>query len=144
MIIINNHIEKRIIKIIIRIITGNNNNLLPYINRLLLSGTILQEGSNIIIFEFDKNPHLNNVYLYGYPVKKPSRFHSLTRLFIECIYLPYSTVVDSSPVVEGHNVNLAFDYSTDYFYFNAPRDVYLTFNNQFFEYSLLSLSLFIP
>ena len=52
---------------------------------------------------------------------------------LECNYIPYSYVVEHSPVVDGHDVNLAFDYSTDYFYFKDPANVHLTFANRFFE-----------
>lgn len=42
-------------------------------NRILISGTALHDGYNLIMFEFDKGDHANNVYIYGYPAYEPSR-----------------------------------------------------------------------
>lgn len=74
------------------------------------------------MFIFMVIQHMNHhVWLYGV-------------YWIECVYIPYSQVVDHSPVVSGHDVNTAFDYSTNYFYFDQAKNAYLTFNNVYFEY----------
>lgn len=35
--------------------------------RILVPGDVLHRGSNVILLRIDPQPHLNNVYLYGYP-----------------------------------------------------------------------------
>lgn len=35
--------------------------------RILVPGDVLHRGSNVILLRIDPHPHLNNVYLYGYP-----------------------------------------------------------------------------
>lgn len=134
MIIINNHIEKRIIKIIIRIITGIILFsfiiivfflVVPFWMKVVILLSLNLIKILILIMSISMVILFTNHHVYSF-------IHS-NSLSIECIYIPYSTVIESSPVVDGHDVNLAFDYSTDYFYFNSPRNVYLTFKNQFFE-----------
>ena len=41
--------------------------------RILYSGSVLQKGSNVIAIMIDNQPHLNNVYIYGYPATPPER-----------------------------------------------------------------------
>lgn len=35
--------------------------------RILLPGDVLRPGSNVLLLRIDPQPHLNNVYVYGYP-----------------------------------------------------------------------------
>ena len=68
---------------------------------------------------FDEAEHQNNIYIYGYPAKQ--------------MYIPYCRVVSHSEIVEGHNVQTAFDYSSRYFYLKTDPGMFVEFANDFFE-----------
>ncbi len=100
---------------------------------VLTSGEAVHSGINTIIFEFDEAIHMNNVYIYGYPSTPSQRILFPLLFHLDCVYIPYSRVVDHSPLTETHDPNVAFDYSNDYFYFESRQRGYLTFDNAFFE-----------
>lgn len=79
----------------------------------------LREGVNVVMVIIDNAEHMNNVYLYGYPSKM--------------MYIPYCHVVDHSKIWEKQDTSAGFDYSTDYFYLTTSDDMFVTFNNDFFE-----------
>ena len=87
--------------------------------RVLVNGMYLREGVNVVMVIIDNAEHMNNVYLYGYPSKM--------------MYIPYCHVVDHSKIWEKQNTSAGFDYSTDYFYLTTSDDMFVTFNNDFFD-----------
>ena len=86
---------------------------------VLVSGMYLRGGINVIIAVIDEEEHQNNLYLYGYPAKR--------------MYIPFCKVASHSEVVENHDVRNAFDYSSRYFYLKTEPEMFVEFENAFFE-----------
>ena len=101
--------------------------------RLLYSGSVLQTGSNVIAIMIDNQPHLNNVYVYGYPATPKERIFSLLVSSKGCMYVPQYSPLSHSKLVENHDIQRLFDYSSEYFYFDDHTNIFVTIANQFFE-----------
>ena len=86
---------------------------------MLVSGVYLRGGVNVIIAIFDEEEHQNNLYLYGYPAKR--------------MYIPFCKVAAHSEAIEGHDVAKAFDFSSGYFYLKTGPEMFVEFENEFFE-----------